>query len=360
MSKEVPASRITFLSFLPRDYSRSSTVINNLGKFSQIDFFQVPAGKIQAFQNIRKITAGLDKKRDRLVIMSPSHILSFYARINFRGAIILDAGWGHTDSEIVRFRKVSALPRLLRAYLIDVLSFHAASMIFLESREQIIRSKRIYFLRNKQIQLNYTGVNESAFSVTPLIPKELKLMDEKRPVILFRGSFNPESGLDLISRVWQESILSDTTLIVACRNIPGEIYFSQNTILLTRFLEYGEIRYLYELADLTLGQFGNTGRQQVSIPHKVFESGFFGKPYLSPSSNALNELFSDKEIFFEDSFNPGEIAKRIITILQNDKLRLRTQRKFASFYSQNLSSTLLAYKFMSEIENRFPEPSIPF
>lgn len=352
MNAALPASRTLFLSFLPRHYSRSSTVINNSESLGRIDFFQIPTGRIEAFRSVRRITRNLVVGTDKLVIMSPSHILSFYGRINFKGTIILDAGWSHTDSEIVRFRKYSSVLRLVRAYLIDVLSFHSADMIFFESKLQIARSRKVYLLKKKRTRLSYTGVDESAYKVPSQIPEELKRLHKKRQIILFRGSYNPESGLELISRISRERILSDITIIVASKNLPETLQFSENTIVISRFLDPGEIRYLYELAELTLGQFGQTRRQQISIPHKVFESAFFGKAYLTPSSTALKELFDKDEIFFEDTFSSARIAETIFAILQNEQLRLNIQKNLANCYARKLNSARIARQFMIEIEHK--------
>jgi hypothetical protein len=285
--------------------------------------------------------------------MSPSHILSFYGRINFKGKIILDAGWSHTDSEIVRLKKDASVLRLVRAYLIDFLSFHSADIIFFESKLQIARSRKVFLLKKKRVRLSYTGIDESAYKVPSRIPEELKMIHKKRQIILFRGSYNPESGLELISRISGEIILSDITIIVATRNLPQGLQFPENTTVISRFLDAGEIRYLYELADLTLGQFGQTRRQQISIPHKVFESAFFGKAYLTPSSTAIKELFDKEEIFYEDTFNSASIAETIFTILQNEQLRLNTQKNLTNCYARKLNSTWIAKQFMIEIEHKF-------
>jgi hypothetical protein len=360
MSTMVSARRFVFLSFLPRHYSRSSTIINNLESADQIDFYQIPTGRVQAFRHVRRISKSLLVRTDKIVIMSPSHILSVYARINFKGAIILDAGWGHTDSEIVRLRNIKSFLRLVRSYLIDILSFHSADIVFFESNMQLTRSRKVFFLSDERVRVSYTGVDESAFKVPLQIPKELHVIDEKRKIVLFRGSYNPESGLELISKISRESILSDTTIIVATRNLPAGLRFSENTIVLSRFLEFGEISYLYHLADLTLGQFGKTNRQQISIPHKVFESAFFGKAYLTPTSGSLRELFGKEEIFFEDTFNPECIARAIFKILKNDHLRLDTQKAFKSHYGGKLNSARISCQFMTEIEHKFPESLTPF
>jgi hypothetical protein len=354
MDSAVPASRVLFVSFLSRQYSRSSTVINNTNNRDQIDFIQIPEGKIEGFKSLRRVTRNLVVGRDKLVIMSPSHILSFYGRINFKGTIVLDAGWSHTDSAIVRFGKGASMVTLFRSYVIDFLSFHSADIIFFESKLQTARSRKIFLLKKKRARLSYTGIDESAYNVPSRIPDELKCVNRQRQIILFRGSYNPESGLELISKISGESILSDITIIVATKNLPRGIQFSDNTIVISRFLDSGEIRYLYELADLTLGQFGQTRRQQISIPHKVFESAFFGKAYLTPPSNALRELFSKEEIFYEDTYNAGNIAKTIRTILQNEQSRLNIQKNFANCYARTLNSILISSRFMSEIENKDP------
>jgi hypothetical protein len=95
-----------------------------------------------------------------------------------------------------------------------------------------------------------------------------------------------------------------------------------------------EIKWLYEHAVLALGQFGSTKRQQFSIPHKYFEAAYFGCPYLSPETLALNE----KSIV--DSYIPYQKSISIQEFIGRENLE-NLRKKSRTNYNLNLSNKIL-------------------
>jgi hypothetical protein len=105
--------------------------------------------------------------------------------------------------------------------------------------------------------------------------------------VFFRGKYNQEAGIELILDFFQNS--SHFFLVLAVPDIPELITVPSNVILIDRALSDAEMKWLYLNAAIALGQFGETKRQDHSVPHKFYEAAYFGCPYLSPDKAVLSE-----------------------------------------------------------------------
>lgn len=90
---------------------------------------------------------------------------------------------------------------------------------------------------------------------------------------------------------------------------------------------------------LSLGQLSNSKRLDRTIPHKAFESGYFGTPYLTLKRNGIMEFLSGKtEAIFVDSLNLTNISK-IIEELHSDlnwqnELKMNIKNRYSNIASQ--------------------------
>ena len=91
----------------------------------------------------------------------------------------------------------------------------------------------------------------------------------------------------------------------------------------------------------SLGQFGRTKRQQHSIPHKFFEASYFGCPYVSLSSVALNESGISAGVIQIDTIEnlssliseSSKVSNKRVNILQNYQEFLSNQKLVSDFES---------------------------
>jgi len=215
-------------------------------------------------------------------------------RLFTRKLIILDAGWPLSDATSTgRFKFFNRISN----YIIDMLAFKSSSLIFLESNCQIKYCTRKFKIKSNKFRKVLTGLNENHFltlenfSKIPVELERSELLDRKLPIVLFRGKYNLESGLELLSKVSPNFIGICNFLIVTNNDLPSSIIFSANTTVIKRHLSWGEIDYIYKLSNITLGQLSNHPRVNRTIPHKAFESLFFNKIYMSAHSEAVSELF---------------------------------------------------------------------
>jgi hypothetical protein len=87
----------------------------------------------------------------------------------------------------------------------------------------------------------------------------------------------------------------------------------------------------------------NKKRLKFTIPHKAFESAFFGVPYISPKQEVLNELFGSNENYLAlGKLNKESILDTIEKYISDEHKRREIGKKARDNYlihasQQNLS-----------------------
>ena len=270
--------------------------------------------------------------------------------------MVLDAGWPLLDSTRLRNDKARFWVKILKISVssaIDFISFSLANLVFLESKEQIIRLSK-FGIRSKKFQVSYTGYNEWQKRVYP--QDELsKTLEVPKEFILFRGSINKEAGLDFLLEL-ASNLRPGLHLVLAT---PGEdkvkelqIKLPSQLVLITGYRSEAELEELYKKCQFAIGQFGRVSRTDFTIPHKFFEAAYHGKAYLSPPKKALLELLPRESGFFVDETEPNIIAK-IIDQEITTRDRLRTyEDEIRMLYSSRLNQELISKEFLEKLKSK--------
>ena len=288
--------------------------------------------------------------------MSPCHLLVPIAFIAGARNVVLDAGWPLLDSTRLRNDRARFWVKILKISIssaIDFLSFNLANLVFLESKEQIIRLRKCG-IRSKKFQVSYTGFNELQMRRN-LENKMSKTLEVPKEFILFRGSINNESGLDFLLEL-ASNLRPGLHLVLATSGEQElkeiQIKLPSQLVLITGYRSEAELEELYKKCQFAIGQFGRVSRTDVTIPHKFFEAAYHGKAYLSPPRKALLELLPRECGFFVDETEPATIAK-IIDQEITTKARLRRyEDEIRILYSSRLNQKLISKEFLDKLESR--------
>jgi hypothetical protein len=273
-----------FISQYESSYSRSSIHVRGIGNTSfflkiQLKDFISPSKVRHIFQKIFW--------SDVVCIMSPSHLLVIPIAIITRKKIVLDAGWPLSDSTMTSTDLIYRNLTKIKNYFIDFTSFNLSSEVILESQTQADRIHKKFKIHRRKMKVIYTGVDEARFrDLEEKQPKEASAA-KALSFVLFRGKYNREAGIEPILDFFKNN--SKLCLVLAVPDIPEKFRFPPNVIAIKRELSDAEMKWLYLNAIIALGQFGQTKRQDYSVPHKFYEAAYFGCPYLSPNKIALNE-----------------------------------------------------------------------
>lgn len=307
-------NNIHFVSFVGRDYSRSSTILNYQSKYFNKFYKQVDP-------RLRNLIPELFKFKNEIstnsivVIMSPCHKLVIFSKLILRKKVILDAGWPLTDGVLSRGLSYKSILNLVKIYCLDFLSFHFSDLVLVESIAQSIRISHMFALPVTKIKVSLTGVNEKAFEREFEFSKKFQefesdlSIDEKSFVILFRGKINNESGIETIiasARILEKEVkyIIATGIKNNFKNLPSNCYVISD-------ISECEMRRLYEISHIALGQISNHNRLSHTIPHKAFEAGYFGKCFISPYAKGVSEIYSLEAICELKNISAMDLAHAI-------------------------------------------------
>jgi hypothetical protein len=286
---------------------------------------------------------------DEVVVTSPSHLLAIYARFILKRAVILDAGWSLFEGEVISRKSFGFLGfRAARIYCIDLFANHLAKTILVETDLQKKYYKKLFFLPTEKVKVLYTGLDEESFS-SLVKPTSYSPPDKSLFSVLFRGKYNLEAGLEVLSEAAE--ILKNEKIFfsIFAPGIPSHISFSENVKVYTEQLTKAEIAYLLCNADLSLGQLSNNPRLARTIPHKAFESAFCSTPYLTARSSGVMEIFSENELLTFDPGNASDLASQILRTSKISDLRKNKGETMRRKYNETASQDILTQRFLKQI-----------
>ena len=281
------------------------------------------------------------------IVGSPCGLLVLSVRVAAPlSKIIFDSGWPQIDALMSsKHLFISRLFKLLKMYVLDLLSFHFSSLIALESDAQLKRVRKRFLIKKSRLFISYTGLNEFLFKA---IYQKDDSLGFKSPIVLFRGKFNHEAGLEILAGAsWL--MPDDINLIIICPNLPNDVVFSPRTKVITERISEAALVDFYGRAYLAIGQLGNSKRTAFTIPHKFFEAAYFKVPYLTKKTEGICELLPENEYgLFLDSDDPKKIAKLISQFAYNKDVQALNSALLARNYQSRVSQAILARNFHNQ------------
>jgi len=336
------SSNFIFITFNNIDYSRSGVYLDRLPNDLPLKILKLTPKFAHFFTELWQIRRSLRSKDQILIVLSPCSILVPLLKILSTRPIVLDAGWPLTDAELGKINTLVGNFKYLKAWLIDFLAFHLARVTILESNAQKFHVSRKFLVSKSKLRVLFTGVNESKYLLNEKI-ENLSTLSKYNNIlesdfVFFRGKNNSESGIDNIIKLADRS-KNDYKFVILTNKIPTDFKGRDNIVLISEYITDFEISLFYQKCFLSLGQLSNSKRLDRTIPHKAFESGFFGAPYLTLKREGITELFnSEAEAVFVDMLDLTKIAKTIEKFhtnfdLQNE-LKLNIKKKYLILASQ--------------------------
>lgn len=147
--------------------------------------------------------------------------------------------------------------------------------------------------------------------------------------ILFYGSFIPLHGIDIILNAFKiienkkikfkAKIIGNGQTYQIMKKLFNELSLKQVTMngnFIDEKLLANEIR----TTDIVLGIFGNSTKALSVIPNKVYQALACKKPIITMKSDAIDEFFN-KEDIVQCENTPNELAKELILLIKNQKIR---------------------------------------
>ena len=338
-------SKVIFLCLKGNHNSRTKNYFHGLTK-KAVPAFWYDCSKRQLlslfFGGERRF---LKKSGVRIVVASPSHVLSILVFLFLQKRPILDAGWPLFDGVVTSRREFGFLGlNVLKTYLVDFLSFHCSSTVIVESDYQRRRVSSLFLLPRQRICVVETGFDENRINH---VKSFADLTDINTFRVLFRGGNQKEAGLGvLIAAINKGRIRNKDICFHIITNTNGD-YVRENSRVewVSRKVTDEELFEKYLSADLALGQLSKHKRLQWTIPHKFYEAAFFGLPYLTSNSLLMSEFSNEGFVFVFEAGDSSDLIAKIEMLSENKALRIKAGLDLKDFYQKNLSQKVLSEKF---------------
>jgi glycosyltransferase involved in cell wall biosynthesis len=349
--RKMTSEKIIFLTIGEPGYSRSWTYFNGARKLgANVEFIKMESKSLTSqFLGLRKRLS----RRHVYVVMSPSQYLVPFVRIFLGKKVVSDAGWSLFEGTVLARKKYGLFGLLaLKTYLIDLISSHLATKVFVESKNQAKFYSRLFLVKRKKIAVLYTGVDEDSLKET-LSKIQLPNFFNNSKIVLFRGKYNRESGIEVLADATKLLIAKDVTFWIFCPGLPTNIQFSRNTYVNRTYIQaQSEISNIYKSAQITVGQISGNRRLSRTIPHKAFESAYLSKPYVTAGNCGIEELFSDNnEIICTRAGDSQDLAMKITYLLDNPGIAKLIGESMNLKYRKTCSQEVLANAFLKLIPN---------
>jgi hypothetical protein len=240
-------------------------------------------------------------------------------------------------------------------YLIDFFSFQCSALVFLESVNQVSRVKRLYGVRKGKMRVLMTGVDENRFRDLKFQAFSRQMGD--RPVfeVLFRGGPQSESGLDKIKYLLESHILDSSTflnIISPSFQTNGReiVKFSASNSLVSD----QEIVNAYGAANLVIGQISNHKRLRYTVPHRFYESAFFGRPYLTGPLPDIGCPLPLESLLILGRNSTDEVVSALNFASQSKLDLVEKGINLKTWYEANCTQVILASHFYNYVKTFFP------
>lgn len=352
LSKLLPKSpTLVFLSFYDSNYSRSATIFNFEDRNINKVFIQIPSG-IRFVVELWKLTNRYRNSDIIYIVMSPSHLLVLFLRFLTFKPIVLDAGWPLLDGYKTKGSMMRDLPNRTKIWLVDFFSFHSSNLVLFESRSQCNYSKRRYLLNKSKIAVSYTGFDETQVASSQDKGMKSRLSLPESPYVLFRGKVNDEAGLQNIVAAFIKYDVIAPLVILTNRDLDLDVDNGRIQVI-NGFVSVQEMSDLYNGASLCLGQLSSHPRLARTIPHKAFEAGFYGVPYISIKSVSISEIFpNEKTCRYLDNDSPKEIAQAVNEILSDAVLVHNYAQEIQNVYRLKISQEKIHLDFIETLAGK--------
>jgi hypothetical protein len=226
------------------------------------------------------------------------------------------------------------------------MAYRLANLVAFESNLQRKICNKKFLIPDSKTFVSYTGFNETLYREGS---SEQSVTGPHSNKVIFRGTYNLESGLEILAKAsWY--FQSDIKLIVISPNVPKTLRFSPSVEIITKRISDSDLAEYYKTSELSIGQLGGSRRIARTIPHKFFESIYFGTPYLTEFSSAISELITTSDCFvYSKGGFPEDLAVQISGILSNESKRKAVSKSARTKYLQKFSQAAIVNNYLEHL-----------
>jgi len=305
------------------EYPRNKTLIKGLRE-NGVDIVEIN-GRAHSFLKYLNVFFRFLKNKNKfnaMIVGFPGQESMFLAHLLTNKPIIFDTFTSHYGGHILDRQKFSRNSLQAGWYRwIDKKSVELSDVAILDTNAHIDFFVEEFDLPRERFRRIFVGADSNVF-----YPRDIKKNTDKF-LIHFHGNYIPLQGVEYIIRA--AKLLEKENIMF---NMIGRGQDYKKSRKLAEKLQVKNINFIdripYEelpnyinMADVSLGIFGNTLKTELVIPNKMFEAIACAKPVITSDTRAVKELFFDREnALFCSKANPIDLADKILELKRNNFL----------------------------------------
>lgn len=238
----------------------------------------------------------------------------------------------------------------LKFWLLDWFSCKLADICLLDADEHIKFFVKTFKIKKEKFKTILLSCDPEIFYPRPKTPGD-------KFIIHYHGSYSPIQGVKYI--IEAAKLLEDENIqfniIGKLKNHQKEIELAKNLNLVNvnfiDFMPYQQLAEQINKADICLGMFGDTDKAMHCSAFKIVEGMAMKKPVITGDTPALREIIEDRETgLFCRMADPKDLARKILELKNNLKLREKIAEDGYKFYLKNLTPKATGKEFKEALE----------
>jgi glycosyltransferase involved in cell wall biosynthesis len=284
---------------------------------------------------------------DILLVGHPCQQSMILARLLTRKRIILDLFHSIYDQKVNDFkvlRKVSI--GSFYYWILEWMDCKAADTILCDTKSHLDYYIKTFKVDKKKFIVVPVGTDDEIMK-----PMENKRNNDKF-VVHFHGTYIPLQGVDYLMKA-AEMLIGENIVFNIVGSKIRNIYGNQK-IVNVNFLEsvpYEKLADLMSQADICLGIFGDTEKAKRVIPNKVYEAIACRKAVVTGRSEAINEIFEDRNnILLCNMTDPADLAEKIRELKGDKDLRSLIANNGYNIFLDRLTPQKIVKELINKIQ----------
>ncbi len=354
--------KVCFFGIYDREYPRNKVLIDGLSRNGYEIFHcnvnpRIHKGLKKYWLLVKERRALKGNDFDFVLVAFPGHSCVWLAKILFPNTpIVFDVFLSLYEAN-VSDRKVHKAKSLsaCKDYFLDWYGLRLADVVTMDTNSHLKLFEDRYGLNPKKALRIFLSS-----TLSPEIGKNSKKNDSEF-IVHFHGSFIPLHGVEYVIRaakILEKEKEIKFKLIGGGQELEKMKQFAatlgvKNVEFLGRLAEYSDVLKNLEAGDIMLGVFGVSERTKWMIPNKIFEGIAFGKAIVSADTEAMRELFVDREnILFSRAGDAEDLAKKILELKKDNALREKIGKNSLRLFQEKLSPKHLVFDFLVELHKK--------
>lgn len=246
-------------------------------------------------------------------------------------------------------KPMHVLARLL--HWLERRAYDRADLVVVDTKENASYLQATFGLAPDRVIAVPLSTNERDYTFSEYVPSDSAVR------VLFTGTFVPLHGLATIvdaARELQDRNDIEFRLIGDGQDAPMvERLIRESPARITwirKWCQPAELAAEIRQADICLGIFGNSSKAQRVCPLKIYAYASVGRPVITGDTEFLRNIVREGPECPFATVPPGDpraLARKIVELAEEPRLRSTLARASRRFYEQSLSNTMADEQFMN-------------